>query len=365
MTGARGQYVLVDDQLEADEERLGELPAPSARRATLRDVAERAGVSTAAASKVLRGAYGVSPAMRERVQEAMSALGYRPNAAARGMRGKTFTVGVVISDIQNQFYDQVLSGLDPVFAAADYELFIGPAGVTAESEAAMVEAMIDHQMDGLILVTPSLPRSELERFSSILPVVVVARGGGAAGYDTVSNDDELGSALIVDHLVALGHRSISHIALHSSDDDPTLPTRARARGYEAAMRRHGLEGQIDVVSTAWSHAGGVAAAKEFLARKGLPTAVHAGADVAALGLLSTLWDHGVEVPGTVSVAGYDNSPFSMLAPISLTSVDQAADELGTRGAQLLLERIAGRTDPVSVLLEPTLVVRGTTAAPRE
>lgn len=354
----------MSEQVDAGAEPSPGTRIPLGRRATLRDVARRAGVSTAAASKVLRGAYGVSPAMRERVQEAMTALSYRPNASARGMRGKTFTVGVLISDVQNQFYDQVLTGLTPVFAGAEYEVLIGPAGTTVQSEIAMVEAMIDHRMDGLVLMTPLMSETELERFAAILPVVVVARGGEARGYDTITTDDELGSALIVDHLVGLGHRSIAHIAQGSPTDDPTLPFRARALGYEAAMRRHGLGDRIDVVWTSWSHQGGFAAAEEFFRRGALPTAVHAGADVAALGLLSDLWDHGVDVPGTVSVAGYDNSPTGMLAPISLTSVDQNAGELGTQAAGLLLERIGGRGEPRSVRLTPTLVPRSTTAPPR-
>src|SRR4051812_25970581 len=302
--------------------------------------------------------------MRERVQEAMSALAYRPNISARGMRGKTFTIGVLISDIQNQFYDQVLSGIAPVLAGSDYAVLIGQAAPTVESEVAMVETMIDHRMDGLLLVTPTMPKAELERFAAALPIVVVARGGLADGFDTVSTDDELGSALTVDHLVALGHRAIAHITVESPDDDPTLPFRARARGYENAMRRHGLDDAIDVVSTAWTNDGGLAAAERFLERDTLPPAIHGGADVAALGLLSRLWAHGVAVPGDVSVAGYDNSPIGMLAPISLTSIDQGASELGARAAELLLERIGGRTEPQAVVLRPTLVTRSTTAAPR-
>jgi len=354
----------VSEQTDTSQESTGEPPPVLLRRATLRDVASRAGVSTAAASKVLRGAYGVSPAMRERVQEAMTALSYRPNVSARGMRGKTFTIGVLISDIQNQFYDQVMSGVAPVFADAEYAVLIAQATPSVESEVAMVETMIDHRMDGLVLMTPTMPRVEIERFASLLPVVVVARGGGAVGFDTVSTDDEIGSALIVDHLVGLGHRSIAHISVASSDDDPTLPFRARTRGYEEAMRRHGLEERIDVITTGWTQKGGVAAADLLLDRDALPTAVHAGADVAALGLLGELWDRGVAVPGDVSVAGYDNSPIGMLAPISLTSVDQGADVLGRYAAELLLERIGGRTEPKSVRLRPTLVTRGTTGPPR-
>lgn len=353
---------MTDPSAPAPEPLEPTIPA-TIRRVTLRDVAGHAGVSIAAASKVLRGAYGVSESMRERVEEAIATLGYRPNAAARGMRGKTFTVGVLMSNLENQFYGQVLAGLVPRFAEAGYEVLVGPAGTTAASQSAMVEAMIDHQLDGLILVATILPQEELERFAAALPLVLVAREAATTRYDTVTADDERASVLIVEHLVSLGHRRIAHITEGSSDPDPTLHFRLRQRGYESAMRRHGLEREIDVIATSWSDEGGAAAAAMLLERSELPTAVHAGADVAAFALLSAFWDHGIAVPGRVSVVGYDNSPTGRLAPISLTSIDQGSADLGRHGAELLLERIAGRTEPVVRRLEPTLVVRKTTGAP--
>ena len=230
----------------------------------------------------------------------------------------------------------------------------------------MAETMIDHRMDGLLLVTPTMPKAELRALREH-PARRRrrARRTGATGFDTVATDDELGSALIVDHLVGLGHTAIAHITVESDDDDPTLPFRVRARGYEAAMRRHGLEASIDVRAHGLDHGrrdqrrGPVPAA---------PGTAHGHPRRAPTSRRSAcsrrLWAEGIEIPRDVSVAGYDNSPIGMMAPISLTSVDQAAGELGTRAAALLLERIGGRTEPQSVLLQPTLVPRSTTAAPR-
>lgn len=338
----------------------GTTPVAPRRRPTIRDVAATAGVSVSAASKVLRDAYGVSPAMRERVQAAMDALGYRPFTAARGMRGKTYTVGVVVSDIQNSFYGLVADGLSAGFRAAGYELLIGPAGADSDAQAAMIEAMLDRRMDGLVLISPVGLEGRLEEVGREVPLVVVGRQTASDAFDSVSSDDIAGSGLIVDHLVALGHRRISLVTHASASDEPRLAERVRAEGYVRAMRRHGLEEHVDIVPTTWTHEGGRRAAQLLLQRDRLPTGVHAGADVAALGLLDALWERGISVPDELSVAGYDNSPTSALAPVSLTTVDQSAVVLGETAGRLLLERIGGRTSPVSVLLAPRLVARGTT-----
>lgn len=334
------------------------------RRATLRDVAEKAGVSTAAASKVIRGAYGVSPAMRDRVQTAISELSYRPNAAARGMRGRTYTIGVLVVDIENPFYIQMLDGIRDVLAAADYRVFVGPTQIDSLSQSSMVETFVDHQMDGLILGPTRLSLTQLEGFADGIPLVTIGRRGPAQNFDTVASDDLEGSRLIIEHLVSLGHRHIAHVTHSMSDTDDRLPHRARALGYERAMRDNGLADLIDIVESTWTEQGGEAAARSLLQRGSLPTAVHAGADVAAVGMLNEFWDNGTSVPGEISIAGYDNSPVSGLKPVGLTTIDQSARRLGAIAAQLLLERIRGRKEPRSVLMAPRLIVRTSTGDPR-
>ena len=131
-------------------------PAPN-RRTTIVDVARHAHVSTTAVSKVLRNAYGVSPSMRAKVRQAIVDLGYRPLAAARGMRGQTYTIGVMLPDIRNPFFPEIIDGLTERLTDTDYEVLVGPSTSSQDEQARIVEAMIDRGMDGLVLVSPTSP----------------------------------------------------------------------------------------------------------------------------------------------------------------------------------------------------------------
>ena len=332
------------------------------RRITLVDVARHAGVSVATASKAVRDAYGISPAMRERVLVSADALGYRPDRLARGMRGSTSTLGLMVPTIENSFINLVLSGMTPVLKAAGYDLFIASGSADAAGQDAVIDSLIDHQMDGIVLVGPRQSPDRLERIASLIPTVVVGRHGPADNYDTIASDDELGSELIIEHLYDLGHRRISFIAESPDIDYPTLPEHVRLRGYRDAMRRRQLEAQIDVIASEWSIAGGRRVAELLQSRTTRPTAIHAGADVAALGLLSALWEQGWDAPSRLSIAGYDNSPTAAFHRIGITSVEQGGINMGETAAELLIDRIRGRTAPIHELRPPTLVRRRTTAS---
>jgi LacI family transcriptional regulator len=184
----------------------------------------------------------------------------------------------------------------------------------------------------------------------------------------VVDDDVTGAALIVDHLADLGHRHIAHVEHKVSGRGvpTTMPQTVRGQGYRRAMRRRGLGQHIDVVASTYSEEGGYTAARTLLARpaRKRPTAVFAGADVAAIGVLNAVREAGLSVPDDISVAGYDNTAIAALEPISLTSVDQDGHLMGTNSARLLLERIeAKRQRSVLYSLTPTLVPRRSTAPP--
>jgi LacI family transcriptional regulator len=337
------------------------------RRTTIVDVARHAEVSTTAVSKVLRNAYGTSPAMREKVRRAIAELGYRPRAAARGMRGQTYTIGVMLPDIRNPFFPEIVDGITGELRATEYHVLLGPGGCDNErAEAEVVDAMIDRGMDGMILVAPVSSRAHLDHIATTVPTVVIGRHGHSAKYDTVTDDDIAGAALVVDHLADLGHRRIAHIDHLETDPDrlEEMPNAIRAEGYRQAMRARGLADEIDIVSTAYTQEGGYLGARQLLARPSLPTAVFAGADIAAMGVLHAFAEAGLSVPGDISVAGYDNTTFAALGLVSLTSVDQAGRQIGGNAARLLLDRIAGRDAPSArIKFSPTLIVRGTTAPP--
>src|SRR5580700_10455393 len=300
------------------------------RRVTIADVARHAGVSTAAVSKVLRNAYGVSDGMSQRVRSSMAELGYRPHAAARGMRGRSFTIGLLLDNIRNPFYGDFLDGVT----------------------------------DGLILVAPSMSRSQVIAVAKTIPTVVVAHHDTGDEYDSVVDDDRAGAALAVDHLVALGHRRIAHTtAVAPGSQWKGRPEQVRSEGYRQAMHRHGLDEAVNIAGTSYSEEGGYQAGRELLDRPDRPTAIFAGADFAALGVLRAAYELGLRVPADLSLVGYDNTTLAASAPINFTSVDQAAHDLGATAARLLCERMDGRSRSVLTSTAPQLIIRDTTAPP--
>jgi LacI family transcriptional regulator len=338
-------------------------PAPS-RRVTIQDVARTARVSVSAVSKVVRGAYGVSPDMRSRVTAAIEELGYRPHTGARAMRGRSYTVGIVLAYFTSPYLPEVAQGVANELESTSFQSILITAGIEAGGQQRAAEALIDRQVDGLVLIAPFSSNEWLEELGASLPVVAVGRHGPSVNYDTISGDDVAGARLVVDHLVELGHREIVLTSQPAAGlERPfVLSHTARQDGYEAAMRRHGFA--PDVIVTAYSEQGGYEAATQAFDRPIPPTAIFAGADIAALGVLRAAEERGIRVPEDVSVAGYDNIYISTVGRVSLTTVDQSGPLTGSISARLLLQRITeGRNQPVHYILPPRLEARRTTASP--
>jgi LacI family transcriptional regulator, galactose operon repressor len=331
------------------------------RRVTIADVARHAQVSTTAVSKVLRNAYGVSPAMRDRVKLSIDELDYRPHAGARAMRGRTFTIGVLLPHIRNPFFPEILDGVTEQLDGADYQVII-VQGDELKAETRAIDALVDRQVDGILMVAPLASKARLEQVAEDVPTVVLGRHERSAVYDSVFDDDEAGAELVVEHLIALGHRRIAHIAQkNASRGRPAAMLHTiRAATYERVMREHGLADEIAIAMTSYTEEGGHQGARELLARSPRPTAIFAGADLAAFGALAAIHEAGLAVPADISVAGYDNTRLAALANISLTSVDQDGAIMGKTAGRLLLERIEGRTASVRFSVNPTLIPRRST-----
>jgi LacI family transcriptional regulator len=332
------------------------------RRTTIADVANHAQVSTTAVSKVLRNAYGVSPAMRARVKASIEELGYRPHAAARAMRGRTFTIGVVLPDLRNPFFPDILDGVNEHIAGTDYQVIIVQGGADPKAEVHAIDALVDRRVDGILMVAPLSPKAKLEDLAQTVPTVVLGHHEKSTVYDSVVDDDETGTELVMDHLIGLGHRRIVHIAAQDgarARPNTTLHT-IRAETYKRVMREHGLADEIAIAATSYTEQGGYLGARELLSRSPHPTAIFAGADLAAFGALSAIHEAGLFVPADISIAGYDNTRVAALANISLTSVDQDGITMGRAVGRLLLERLEGRTAAVRFAVTPTLVLRRST-----
>jgi DNA-binding LacI/PurR family transcriptional regulator len=326
-------------------------------RVTIRTVAEDAGVSVAAVSKVLRDAYGVSDALRGRVRASMQKLGYRPHAAARGMRGQTYTLGVLLPDLRNPFFADIMAGVNAALERTQYQALLGAGDSAPLQELALIEAMIDRQMDGLILIGPRFSLEELDAIAERIPITVIARHvSEVATFDTVNGDDELGARLAVKHLVEAGYRRITMFSLLLPDIQGVVPT-PREAGYRAAMEQAGLARHIKVVAADQIAREVQLAARHLLEQRSPPEALFCWTDFVALEVLSVAREMGLTVPGDLAMVGYDNNMFCDLAQNSLTSIDQSGQVLGLQAARLLIERIKGRTAAEHFMVTPRLVAR--------
>ena len=336
------------------------------RAATIEDVAREAGVSRAAVSKVIRNAYGVSPAMRERVTAAIEALDYRPRVAARAMRGSSFTLGIEMPHIGNPFFTKIVAGATAALAGTDYQLIIAPADVDGEEGVRAIGAQADRQVDGIVAISPLVSPDWLERLAGRVPVVMLGRHDRSTAYDTVTGDDAEGTRLVMEHLFELGHRRIVHLTRSEEVTRPGSgnPHAIRLEQYLAHMRAAGFADDIRVVRTGLDED---AARLDTLALldERVPTAIFVGNDELAFGALRALSEHGLS-SAEVSVVGYDDVDIASYPAISLTSVNQAGEAMGERAIRLLLERIEGRTEPIHFSVEPSLKVRNSTRpAPAE
>lgn len=337
-----------------------------ARAATIEDVARKAGVSRAAVSKVIRDAYGVSPAMRERVSAAIEALDYRPRVAARAMRGSSFTFGIELPYIGNPFFTKVVAGATAALLGTQYQLIIAPADIDGEQGIRALGALADRQVDGIIAISPLVSPVWLERLASRVPIVMLGRHDRSSAYDTVTGDDAEGTRLVMEHLFELGHRRIAHLTRSQEVTSPGTgnPHSVRLERYLAHMQHAGFGEHIQVVRTGLSEESARVDTLTLLDTE-QPTAIFVGNDELALGTLRALGERGLS-PADVSVVGYDDIDIASHPAISLTSVDQAGEAMGERAIRLLLERIEGRTEPIHFSTEPSLKVRASTApAPAE
>ncbi|MEU6720147.1 LacI family DNA-binding transcriptional regulator [Nonomuraea sp. NPDC046802] len=331
------------------------LPRP---RPTIRNVAERAGVSKSLVSLVLRGSPHVSEHRRQAVLQAARELGYRPNAVARSLvEGRTHLVGALVANLHNPFYAEFLDGLQESLHGDGLRMLIGNSQWDPAFEDEAVEAFLELRVDGLVLLGIAPTSETLIEATAYTPTVVVGeRDIELDGVDIVVDDDQLGARLAIDHLVEHGHKRIAHIE---------GPRSSRCEGYLVAMRRHSLAPYIMVEAADSTEDGGRTAATALLTRDPRPTAIFAANDVVALGVLSAAAELGLKVPEDLSVVGYDNTHLAASRHVSLTSIDQPRRAMGRSAAALLSDRIG---DPAkgSRLREvrPELIVRRSTGPVR-
>ena len=327
-------------------------------RARLADVAARAGVSPATASLVLRGRPGPSEATRATVRQAAEALGYRADRSASALaRKRSHLLGVVL-DVSHPFHAALVDALDGALAGTGLDLVLSST-TTRRDERAAADTLLDSRCAAVLMLGTTLGAGALDALAGQRPVVVLGRPGATRARG-VWADDAVGMRLAVDHLVGLGHRRIAY-----ADGGRGPIATARRRGYRAAMRAHGLGDDATVLPAGATESGGLEAGGRVATepRATRPSAVVAFNDRCALGLRDALQREGLDVPGDVSVVGYDDSPLARLATVRLTSVSQDPATMAEESVRVVLALLDATDAVEDVVIEPRLVVRTSTGPP--
>jgi DNA-binding LacI/PurR family transcriptional regulator len=335
---------------------------------TIRDVAREAGVSVATASRVLNGKDVVRPLTRDRILSVMAELGFSPSPAARRLSlGRTLTIGVVVSFLTRPQAAERLRGVDAVLADSEFDLVIYNVESVQKRDHYLSTLAKTQRADGLLVMSLP-PTPETTEALRGLPVPVVFIDVHTPSVDhlpRVIGDDVAGGALAARHLLDLGHRSIAFIGDALADPFGFTSSRDRERGFREELSRAG----IDVPDDWTGHGAHGRYEARDLARRMLvgerrPTAIFTASDTQALGVIAAAREVGLHVPDDLSVVGYDD--IEAADYVGLTTVRQQLFESGRRGAEILLAEIDDRTyGPVVAELSPELMVRVTTAPPKE
>ena len=328
---------------------------------TITTVARLANVSVASASRALNG-IRTSAETLERVTAAAESVGYVPNAAARSLRSRrTGQIAFAMPDVGNPVYTTMVGSIQEVARVSGVRLLLHSTGADPDDELAMVRDLKHRYVDGLILASLHLTEAHAAELSlSAAPVVVIGRPTAGTPVDTVRAYSRKGAAEAVRHLYAAGRRRIAFV----NGPTHTAPGSSRRRGYLDGLRSCGLERddeRIEVADDFMVEPGRRAA--ELLLARVRPDAILCANDLLAVGVLGTLRDAGLDVPGDVAIVGMDNSDLSGLTWPALTTVDLGSFERARIAAELLLARIddPGR-EPQVVGVEPRLVVRASSGA---
>ncbi|MBR8740281.1 LacI family transcriptional regulator [Nocardiopsis sp. MG754419] len=326
----------------------------------MRDVARRAGVSLSTVSRVMRGVPGVSPAVRERVQNAADALSYVVSRNASGLvTGRTCRVAVVVPFLQPWFFGSVLAGISDGLREADLDMLLYQVGDLRGQRGWSRTLPLRRNSDAVITVSMDLSAQECDRLDDV-DVPLVLTGQHVPGRAGVSIDDVEGAAKATRHLLNLGHTRVAYIGSRGGAW-LSLSSRSRLAGYRAAMAEAGLPEWSVLCSP--GDEGGELAMGELLSGHHPPTAVLAEFDAIAVSAHRTLRRSGIPVPGAISLMGFDNHETA--AALDLTTVDQSPRAIGAAAAALTVEILHGAAPPDRYVEMPTqLILRQSTSAPR-
>ncbi len=338
---------------------------PSAHGATIRDVARLAGVSVRTVSRVLNDSPTVGKASRARVQSVIDELGFRPNAQARGLAARrSYLLGMIYDNPDGLYIDDAQRGVLSVCRQRGYELVVHPCDRTADTlTAEAVDFASRSKLDGVIILPPISENNDLAGALAKANVKYVRLASVAldSAEHVVISNERSGAAAMATYLAGLGHERIGYIA----GPESLKSTRERLEGFCDALEKQGCKPRPELIARgAYTFQSGVECGRLLLARPSPPTAIFASNDEMAAGVIYTARQLGLEVPGDVSVAGFDDSALASKIVPALTTIRRPVREMARLAATKLIASVDHREDEARLLalLEPTLVVRDSTRA---
>jgi len=324
-------------------------------RITIKQVAEKAGVSTATVSRVINNSPLVTKKLKTRVGRLIEELGYYPNRSARHLRtNKICRIGVLFADISNPFFTSVLAGIESALQKAGYILLLGNSNENPQTELLHLNAFIEEGVSGIIFTptTNSLPRYE-KIFNLGTPLLTFDRIVDGLKVDTISINNSDAAYHATSHLIKLGHKDVAFIG------GPQKISTARLRqiGYQQAMQEAGNLPQRIIIGN-FRQDGGYEAMQKLINLPNKPSAVVISNNLMTLGALQCIHEHGLLIPNDIAIVGFDDMPwFASLQP-PLTVVAQPTYEMGTIAARMLIDRIQNPNNPIQrIILETQLIVR--------
>lgn len=335
---------------------------------TIKDIAREAQVSHSTVSRALNGSPLIPEATARRIRQTANQLGYLPSAAARTLKtNRSKALGVIIRNLDDPFFGEILQGIEEVAQASGYSLFMAAVQRRPQSEQAIVRAMVERRVDGVVICsTPVSPEQSRQLAAVGVPIVVVNNQAVEEYRYSIYHDDVDGIRQLTRHLIGLGHRKIAYLGNAIAGRS----TYERLAGFHQELEASGLSIPIEYVHQVpgGRPEDGLAGLEHFLALPDHPTALVCYNDMMAIGVLQGLQMAGVSVPQQVSITGFDNIIFSAYTNPPLTTFDQPKRSIGAEAARLVLGLLneaggAQSTSPKIQMLKGRLLVRGTSAIP--
>lgn len=327
-------------------------------RVTLQQVAEHAGVSRATASLIVRGSSNISESTREKVQESMRQLGYVYDRVAANLRSKnSSTVGLIITEIANPFFSELLDGVHQELDKHGYTVILGTTFDSSTKQDQLLSTMLEYRVGGVILCPAADSSQEsIDRLKQWdIPVVLVAKEPASKSCDYVAVDNVAGAEIAVHHLIQNGHRRIAFLggSVESS------PWQERKQGYCNALQQAGIKVDTSLlIESPITRQGGSIAVQKLLGQSNPPTAFFCFNDIVAFGVMIGIKEAGLSPGQDISVVGFDNIKEAAASNPPLTSISSSPQLIGTNAGALLHKRIEGLdAKPQRIILKPELVVR--------